>query len=94
MSDKFDEVARLLGRNLGRLQLSTNGSSEAAVQVVATETNYHLADCRLLEGKEGLTTVTLEQAGNEGLQPCRVCDPPRMPEKKEEATPETPAPTI
>ncbi len=80
MSDKFDEVARLLSRNLSRLQFSSNGASESNSQVVAAGSHYHRAECRLLQGKQGLTTVTLEQAAAEDLEPCRVCDPPRVAE--------------
>ena len=74
---QFDEVARLLGRNLSRLQITTNGSGDAGGQVVAAATTYHRAECRVLQGKEGLTTVTVEQAAAEGLEACRVCDPPK-----------------
>lgn len=86
MSDKFDEVARLLGRNLNRLQISTNGSGTDG-QVVAGATTYHRVSCRILEGKEGLTTVTVEQAAAEGLAPCRVCDPPEPRERQEASSP-------
>jgi hypothetical protein len=76
MTDRFDEMVRLLGRNLNRLQISTNGSGQSNGQVVAGEHLYHRAECKVLEGKDGLTTVTVEQASAEGLEPCRVCNPP------------------
>ena len=76
MTNRYDEMARLLGRNLNRLQISTNGAGTSNSQVVAGEHVYHRAECKILEGKEGFTTVTVEQAGNEGLEPCRVCNPP------------------
>ena len=83
MTDRYDEMARLLSRNLSRLQFSTNGhSASGAAQVVAGATTYHRAECKILEGKEGLTTVTVEQASAEGLERCRVCNPPEV--KKEE----------
>ncbi|MGH2693822.1 MAG: hypothetical protein ACRDJJ_03295, partial [Actinomycetota bacterium] len=64
-------------------------------QVVAGGGVYHRAECRVLEGKEGLTNVTVEQAAAEGLEPCRVCRPapPAPPPKRSEtvsATSETP----
>ncbi len=76
MTNRYDEMARLLGRNLNRLQISSNGSGASNSQVVAGEHVYHRAECKILEGKDGFTTVTVEQAANEGLEPCRVCSPP------------------
>ncbi|MGH2807845.1 MAG: hypothetical protein ACRDKT_11290 [Actinomycetota bacterium] len=83
MTEKLDEVVRLLGRNLAGLQFSSsNGGSELATKVVAASSHYHRGECRILQGKDGLITVSLEQAINEGLQPCRVCDPPKVPEQE------------
>jgi hypothetical protein len=83
MSEKLDEVVRLLGRNLAGLQFSsTNGGSELATKVVAASSHYHRSECKILEGKNGLITVSLQQAINEGLQACRVCDPPKVPEQE------------
>lgn len=76
MTEKLDEVTKLLGRNLNRMQLSANGIAGMGEQVVAGENVYHRADCRILQGKKGLTTLTVEQAAAEGLTPCRVCEPP------------------
>ena len=78
MSDKFDEMLTLLGRNLNRLQISSNGAGSANGQVVAGANVYHRAECRILQGKSGLTSVTVEQAAAEGLKPCRVCNPPEV----------------
>ena len=83
LTELFGEVSRLLSRNLARAQFSSNGSGDMDGQVVATEHTYHRADCRVLQGKQGLTTVTIQQADAEGLEPCRVCDPPVV-EKSEE----------
>ena len=93
LTEKFDEMNRLLSRNLGRLQVSastaqTNGSSSVgAEQVVAGNDLYHRTDCRILAGKKGLTTISVSQAVNEGLEPCRACDPPVLEKEaeKEEA---------
>jgi hypothetical protein len=86
MTELYQEMTRLLGRNLSRLQVttSTNGAGHKnAEQVVAGATVYHRQGCKVLEGKETLMTVTVDQAEAEGLEPCRVCDPPRT--KKTEA---------
>ncbi len=82
MTDRFDEMARLLSRNLSRMQFSTNGTGSTSSQVVAGATTYHRAECKILEGKDGLTTVTIEQAVAEGLERCRVCNPPQPTEKE------------
>jgi hypothetical protein len=76
LTDHFEQMATLLTRNLTRLQFSSNGSSGTKDQVIAGGSTYHRIGCRVLEGKDGLMTVTVEQASAEGLFPCRVCDPP------------------
>jgi hypothetical protein len=78
VTEKFDEMLTLLGRNLNRLQFSANGAGSSSGQVVAGANVYHLPDCRILQGKTGLTSVTVEQAAAEGLKPCRVCNPPEV----------------
>lgn len=87
MTDLFSEMSRLLSRNLARSQFSSNGSGDTEGQVVATDTTYHRSGCRVLQGKQSLTTVTVQQADAEGLAPCRVCDPPVV-QKSEEKTEE------
>ena len=85
MSQKFDEVAKLLSRSLTRMQTSSNGVAGSGEQVVAGETTYHRADCKILQGKTGLSPLTVEQAVAEGLTPCRVCDPPQLPKTEEKS---------
>ena len=83
MSQKMDEVTKLLSRSLTRMQASSNGLAGSGEQVVAGETTYHRPDCKILQGKTGLATLTIEQAAAEGLTPCRVCDPPELPKAAE-----------
>ena len=90
LTDRFDQMSTLLGRNLSRMQFSSNGAAASGPngQVVAGATAYHRAECKILEGKEGLTMVTIEQAVAEGLERCRVCEPPaprETPEREEVA---------
>jgi hypothetical protein len=87
LTDKFDEISRLLGRSLNRMSVSANGLAGSGEQVVAGATTYHRPDCRILQGKTGLTTLTLEQAAAEGLGRCRVCEPPELPKAAEEEKP-------
>jgi hypothetical protein len=86
LSDRYEEMAKLLSRNLSRLQVtSSNGAAGSSEQVVAGANAYHRPGCRVLQGKEGLMNVTVEQAAAEGLGPCRVCDPPRLADTTEKA---------
>ncbi len=80
LTQKFDEMSTLLARNLGRLAISSNGSGTNTEQVVAGGDAYHREDCTILQGKSGLTKLSVAQAAAEGLSPCRACDPPRPPD--------------
>jgi hypothetical protein len=82
LHDKFDQMATLLGRNLNRLGVTNNGTAPGTggEQVVAGMSVYHRTECKILEGKEGAVTITVQQAAAEGLSPCRACDPPKLAE--------------
>lgn len=87
MVTRFDEMTRLLSRNLGRMTISSNGSSSSGQMVTLAPAGeaYHQADCKVLDGKEGLSTVPVEVAMMEDLKPCRACDPPVVEEMKVDA---------
>ena len=85
LSDRYEQMAKLLSRNLSRLAISANGAESSGHSVIAGDTAYHRPGCRVLQGKEDLMTVPLEQAVAEGLAACRVCDPPTPAEDKSEA---------
>ncbi len=77
LTNRFDEMALLLSRNLNRMQISsTNGAAGAGEQVIAGKDVYHRPDCKILQGKKNLTALSVEQAAAEGLSPCRACGPP------------------
>jgi hypothetical protein len=82
LTEKFDEMSKLLLRNLTTLQFSSNGQSTDG-RVVAGGSTYHRVECTVLEGKSNLMTIPLDQAAAEGLTPCRVCKPP-LPESASE----------
>lgn len=42
--------------------------------VVAGPGSFHRPDCKLLDGRGALPTVTVEAAQEQGLAPCRACD--------------------
>lgn len=46
--------------------------------VVAGTTSYHQVDCQLPEAREEAQVVPLEDIRTSGLEPCRVCRPPRF----------------
>lgn len=84
MTEQYEEMNRLLSRNLSRLQISANGAGgEDREQVIAASNHYHVAGCRVLEGKSDIATVLVEQAVAEGLEPCRVCAPPVVEPREE-----------
>lgn len=41
--------------------------------VLASHASYHLAACDLVEDRDGLTPLTLQEAVGQGLDACRVC---------------------
>ena len=72
---KLDQLTAVLGRMAPAA--GGNGSS-AAVDgdlVVAGRSSYHLADCRLVEGRTDNETMTKAQAEEMGLARCRICRP-------------------
>jgi hypothetical protein len=85
LTEKVDEMIALLSRNLARSGVTTNGATAETSDegVVATKDSYHLVGCRVLEGKTGLTTLSVAQAVAEGLTPCRACGPPEPPKEEE-----------
>jgi hypothetical protein len=50
--------------------------AEAAGLVLAGRTAFHHPRCHLAAGREEVRAVSPEDALGEGLDPCRVCDPP------------------
>ena len=50
------------------------GGHNGASQVVLGRSSYHRTDCRLAQGKD-LPLATIELAEEEGLSPCRICNP-------------------
>lgn len=43
--------------------------------VVAGRTAYHRPSCHLLEGRTDLPLLSFEEAEDQDLTPCRICDP-------------------
>lgn len=79
----------LLGRKLDRMAQAleadpAQGSPAAAAgqtgQVVAGRTTYHTPHCHLVEDRDDLQTMEPETAHNQGLAPCRICNPAEVPQ--------------
>ena len=75
-----------LNNSIGRLTAalgglgSLNGGSPAAQahggeeKVVIGRSSFHRPDCRLIQGKD-LPEATVDGALEEGMSPCRICNP-------------------
>lgn len=57
--------------------IPTNGNT-----VIVGRSSFHRTDCRLVEGKEDLVYASSTDAIDQGLAPCRVCDPTTPAPKK------------
>lgn len=70
-----DAVERSGGGGVGAAPTGLLEQAEAAGLVVAGGSSFHRPSCRLVEGRGSLRTMTVDQAGAQGLEPCRSCDP-------------------
>jgi hypothetical protein len=43
--------------------------------VIAGASSYHRPTCRLVEGRDDLPMIGIDEAGEQGLAPCRICHP-------------------
>ena len=64
----------------------SNGAASrvSADDLVAGKDSYHRADCRLAQERAEAEPVTLAEAAERGLEPCRVCQPPTSTEADDE----------
>lgn len=55
----------------------SNGAHHGSARLVAVPggETYHRADCRMVSGKSGLTTLTARTIARRGLAPCPLCEP-------------------
>lgn len=72
-SASIERLAELLSANgePARLRLLTT-SAPAELWATASGTLFHRAGCTAVAGRAGLRRV---EAGEQGLRPCRLCDP-------------------
>jgi hypothetical protein len=69
------ELQQVLGRVSNGGAAPAGDTSGAAEAVVAGPSSFHRPSCRLVEGQSGLRTMSVAAASEEGLTPCRACDP-------------------
>jgi hypothetical protein len=65
------ELRKILDRMTGTA--SGNGAEPPGAMVVAGPNAYHRPGCRLVEGRDGLKSMTEDAARAAGLSPCRTC---------------------
>ena len=78
LESHLEELRHAVERlNIGAAATSAPAASPGGVapgpMVVAGNSSYHRPDCRTLEGRDGLKSMTRAAAVAEGLDPCRTC---------------------
>ena len=76
LESHLDELRQAVERlNIGAAATSAAPAAPLAPDpvVVAGKSSYHRPDCRVVEGRDGLKTMTRAAAVAEGLNPCRTC---------------------
>ncbi|MEX0875603.1 MAG: hypothetical protein WD646_14310 [Actinomycetota bacterium] len=59
----------------GTRRASSPARTVRAGQVVAGASSYHKPNCRLVEGRDDAEIVSVREARDRGLDPCRICKP-------------------
>ncbi len=59
--------------------LEQKEEKEVYVYITKTGKKYHKGNCRYI--KKGKIKITLKEACKRGYTPCKVCKPPKCPEK-------------
>ena len=71
----IDDLRRSIETMAGASTAATSVTVPADL-VIAGRSSYHRPDCRLVEGRaERLNPITLDDAEEQGLAPCRICNP-------------------
>lgn len=78
MSQEFEEGAAEPDVDSESTDTAWERRDDALVHVIPGRKRYHLGECRLIAGKDS-DTVGAVEAQEEGLSPCTVCQPERIP---------------
>jgi hypothetical protein len=54
---------------------AATGAGVGAGEVLASQSSYHRAGCRVIDGQVGLTVMTAAEAAASGRSACRICTP-------------------
>lgn len=71
---KLDLLAEAFLEGQGR-QAKADAPGDLSGLVVAGTASYHVADCRLVDGREQTDYLTPAEARDRSLKACRVCQP-------------------
>ena len=66
-------TASMAGAGNGRVRTVSGDDLESRGVVVAGTTTYHRTTCRLVEGKDDLPLLSVDEAESRGLRGCRTC---------------------
>jgi hypothetical protein len=72
---KLSEILDTLARTVAPTAADPTPKPRRAGGFVAGASAYHRADCRLVDGRDDLESVTAKNAQAQGLRACRVCKP-------------------
>ncbi len=73
---KLDELVDVV-KGLGSAPAGAPAVVPEGELVVAGRSTYHLPRCRVAQGRTDLQAMSPEEAEQRGLNPCRICNPPR-----------------
>jgi len=72
LTELVDTVARLTALSPA---VPAQATRRKAGEFRASANTYHRSDCRLVEGRDDLASVTKKEADSRGLKACRICKP-------------------
>ncbi len=77
LEDKLELLAEALssGGFGGGSRVDALAPSDASDLLVAGSASYHVAGCRLVDGRDETSYLTPDEARSTELKPCRVCQP-------------------
>jgi hypothetical protein len=72
LNELVDTVSRL---TVSSADVPAQASRRRTGEFRASANTFHRADCRLVEGRDDLASVTKKAAESQGLKACRICKP-------------------
>ena len=76
LDERLERILQALEESRGATVASQNGHKAVPEGfVIVGRSSYHLPGCRLVAGKEDQSVMSVGDAQERGLAPCRVCAP-------------------